>query len=235
MALINLNEALLLVELILLVPTLLLLILGRREERGRRELLSEISKTAKMVSRQEYFNHVESSIQSAKETIKGSITGSAPKSRDGEDQIRRISEQLRNARKRNVTIQYVFPKLQDRLMVATIYKEAGCEIRFHPGLIVNDLRYVVFDGRYTVLGLPGHAGRNEPTRDGYYIPSEGLAQIFTAQFEAKWTEGTDYDSYVQGIILEAKNHSPGVSTELLSKELNISESEVTRIIGNAKS
>lgn len=38
-------------ELVLLAPTLLLLILGRREEKGRRMLLAEISKIAKMVSR----------------------------------------------------------------------------------------------------------------------------------------------------------------------------------------
>jgi hypothetical protein len=232
LAVINLNLVLLLVELILLVPTLLLLILGQREERGRRELLTQISNTAKMVSRQEYFNHVEAAIQNSKQTIKGSITGSAPKSHEEEDQIQRISEQLRSAKKRGVVIQYVFPKLQDRLMVASIYRDAGAELKFHPGLIVNDLRYVVFDGKYTVIGLPGHAGRNEPTREGYYIPSEALAAIFAQQFELKWTEGTTYDTYLGEIIKEAKNHSPNVSTELLSKELNISESEVKRILGN---
>jgi hypothetical protein len=232
MATIDINLVLLLVELVLLAPTLLLLVLGRREERGRRLLLAEISKTARMVSRQEYFNHVESAMQNAKETIKGSITGSTPRMHEEEDQVHRISEQITNATRRNVSVQYLFPKLQDRLTVAAIYREVGAEIRFHPALIVNDLRYVVFDGKYTVIGLPGHIGRNEPTRDGYYIPSEGLASIFTQQFDAKWSEGTTYDIYLRGIISEAKNHSPNVSTELLSKELKIPEAEVKRILSS---
>ncbi|MDH2900435.1 MAG: hypothetical protein PXY39_05640 [archaeon] len=235
MAALDLNLVLLIVELILLAPTLLLLIMGRREERGRRMLLTEISKTAKMVSRQEYFNHVESAMQNAKESIKGSITGSPPKLHDQEDQIRRISTQITTTKKRNVSIQYLFPKLQDRLTVASIYKDAGAEIRFHPGLIVNDLRYVVFDQKYTVIGLPGHVGRNEPTRDGYYIPSEGLASIFAQQFDAKWAEATNYDDYLKAIISEAKNHSPNVSTSLLSEELKIPEGEVKRILLDTKS
>jgi hypothetical protein len=230
MAPVDVNLVLLLVELILLVPTLLLLVLGRREERGRRLLLAEISKTARMVSRQEYFNHVESAMQNAKESIKGSITGSTPKVREEEDQIHRIADLIASARKRNVSVQYLFPKLQDRLTVAALYKDAGAGIKFHPALIVNDLRYVVFDGKYTVIGLPGHVGRNEPTRDGYYIPSEGLASIFTQQFDAKWSEGVDYDEYLKGIISEVKNHTPNVSIELLSKELKVPEVEVKRLM-----
>jgi hypothetical protein len=234
MTAIDINLVLLLVELVLLAPTLLLLLLGRREERGRRMLLAEISKTARMVSRQEYFNHVESAMQNAKESIKGSITGSSPKSHEEEDQIRRIRGQISSARRRNVSIQYLFPKLQDRLMVAAIYREAGAEIRFHSALVVNDLRYVVLDAKYTVIGLPGHVGRNEPTRDGYFIPSEGLASIFMQQFDAKWVEAASYDEYLKGIISEAKNHSPNVSTGLLSEELKIPEVEVKRILMGAK-
>jgi hypothetical protein len=234
-ATLDINLILLLVELVLLIPTLLLLVLGRREERGRRILLAEMSKTARMVSRQEYFNHVESAMQNAKQSIKGSITGSTPRVHEEEDLVHRIADQIVSARKRNVSVQYLVPKLQDRLTVAAIYKEAGAEIRFHPALIVNDLRYVVYDGKYTVIGLPGHIGRNEPTRDGYYIPSEGLASIFTQQFDAKWVEAMTYDEYLRAIISEARDHSPNVSTELLSKELKISVVEVNRILSNEKS
>jgi hypothetical protein len=234
LATVDINLLLLLVELVLLAPTLLLLILGRREERGRRDLLSEISKTARMVSRQEYFNYVQSAMQNAKETIEGSITGSVPRSQEGEDQVRRISDQIKNAKKRNISIKYLFPKLQDRIMVASIYTEAGAEIRFHPGLIVSDLRYVVIDAKETVIGLAGHIGNNEPTREGFNIPSEGLARIFTQQFETKWTEATTYHEYLEGVISEAKNHDPNVSIELLSSQLKIPESEVNRILLNSQ-
>ncbi len=226
----DLNLLLLLVELVLLVPTLLLLILSRREEKGRRLLLGEISKTAKMVSRQEYFNYVLSAMQVAKESLCGSITGSLPKTHDEEEQIQRISEQIRADRQRKVSVSYLLPKLQDRLMVASIYRAAGAEVRFHSALIINDLRYVIIDKKYTVIGLPGHRGRNEPTRDGYYIPSEGLAEIFAQQFQSKWNEAITYDDYLREVISEAKNHSPNVSVELLSHELRVSEAEVQRIL-----
>ncbi len=59
---------LLVVELALLVPTLVLLLRGSREEKGRSLLMEHITSTAKMLSRQEYFNAVESAIRSAVST-----------------------------------------------------------------------------------------------------------------------------------------------------------------------
>ena len=72
----DVNSLLLLTEIVLLVPTLLLLVLGRREEKGRGLLLQEITKTAKMLSRQEYFSYVLLGMQTATKSIKGSIKGS---------------------------------------------------------------------------------------------------------------------------------------------------------------
>src|SRR5579875_2273950 len=225
---IDINLILLIVELILLVPTLLLLILGRQEERGRRQLLTHITNTARMVSRQEYFNSVQAAMQRANKSIKGSITGSAPKTRDQEEEVRRIIEEIRRSRQRGVSIQYLFPKSQDRLTMANRYKESGAQIRFHPGLVVSDIRFVVIDNQCTVLGFPSVAGENQPTREGYSIPSEGLAEILTQQFEGKWSQGTEYDDYLKEVLLEIKSHNPNISFKLLSSQLQVEESEIRR-------
>ncbi len=226
----DLTAVLLIVELVLLLATLSLIILARRESRGRENLLQQMTHTARMVSRQEYFNSVHFVMQNAKKSIKGSITGSAPTTSEQKDQVQAIIDHIRTARKRNVTIQYLLPKSPDRVVVANRYMEAGAETRFHPGILVSDLRYTIIDNNYTVLGLPSSAGENQPTREGYVIPSEGLAQIFLRQFQNGWEEATTYDEYLREVLSEIRSHNPAVSTELLSSQLQIPEPEVKRIL-----
>jgi hypothetical protein len=227
---VDLNLILLTVELLLLIPTLALLILGRRETQGRQTLLRQMATTAKMVSRQQYFNSVQLGMQNATKSIKGSITGSSPQTPEQKDQVDGIFEQIRHASGRNVTLQYLLPRTQDRIGLASKYKEAGADLRFHPGLIVSDIRYMIVDGKLTVLGLPSAAGENEPTREGYVIPSEGLAQILLQQFEEQWAQAMTYDDYLHGVLLETKSHNPNISSQLLSLQLKISESDVNRLL-----
>ena len=231
---IDVSLVLLVVELILLIATLSMLILARREAHGRQLLLRQITSTAKMVSRQEYFNSVQFGMQNAVASIKGSITGSSPQTPEQRDRIEGIIEQIHRARSRNVTVQYLVPKAQDRIALASRYKEAGAELRFHAGLLVSDLRYVIVDGKHTVLGLPSAPGETEPTREGYVIRSEGLAQVLLQNFEGRWGEASTYDNYINGILLEIKSHNPVVSTQLLSSQLGVSESDIKRMLTAAE-
>ena len=185
--------------------------------------------TARIVSRQEYFSAVHFVMQNAKTSIKGSITGSAPTTSEQKDQVQAIVDHISMAKARGVYVQYILPKSPDRVVVANKYLEAGAEIRLHAGIIVSDLRYTIIDNQYTVLGLPSSAGENQPTREGYVIPSEALAEIFTRQFQAAWQESTPYDLYLKEIISEIRNHNPNVSTQLLSSQLQIPDSEILRI------
>ena len=225
---VDISLILLTVELVLLIPTLSLLILARKEAHGRQILLKQITSTAKMVSRQEYFSSVQFAMENALRSIKGSITGSSPETTEQKDRVAAITEQIRLAKSRNVTAKYLLPKAQDRIAVGSVYREAGAEIRFHAGLLVSDMRYVVIDGKYTVLGLPSAPGQTEPTREGYVIPSEGLAQVLLQQFEDKWEQAMEYCDYVDEIVLEIKRHNPTVSIQLLSSQLRISESQIEK-------
>jgi hypothetical protein len=71
---------------------------------------------------------------------------------------------------------------------------------------------------------------NQPTREGYVIPSEGLAQVFLRQFQSRWKEATEYDHHLKEVLSEIRNHNPTISTELLSSQLQIPETEVKRIL-----
>jgi hypothetical protein len=226
----DINSLLLLTELVLLVPTLLLLVLGRKEERGRSHLLQEMTRTAKMLSRQEYFSYVLLSMQTATKSIRGSIKGSPPVGVEQEQFVEKVIEHLVLARKRNVVVQYLMPKATARLAVAYRYREAGAEVRFHPSLVVSDFRYTVIDAKYNVIGLPGALAENAHTAEGYMIVSEGLAEIFLNQFAAKWAEAMDYDVYAKSVLSEMTSRVTNVSVALLGKELSIPETEVRRLL-----
>ena len=196
----------------MLVPTLILLLHVSREEKGRRSLLEQMTTTAKMLSRQEYFNAVESAMRSATISVKGSITGSAPETGEQEESVHRIVktiEQLAgNESQRKggspAEIKYLIPKSRDRLRIAYRYRSAGAIVKFHPALLVGDLRYIIVDERLTVLGLPSATGENQPTREGYSIPSEALANIFAEQFNSKWHVAADYDDYAREVLSEIR-------------------------------
>jgi hypothetical protein len=224
----DLTSALLAVELVLLVATLALLIQARRESSGREKLLEQMAHTARIVSRQEYFNAVHFVMQSARKSIEGSVTGSLPSTPEQTDQVQAIIDRISLAKSRGVKIRYILPKSPDRLVVANRYREAGAEVGFHPGIIVSDLRYTVIDGAYTVLGLPSSAGENQPTREGYVIPSEALAEIFLRQFQSRWDEATPYDDYLRTTVSDVRTHNPKVSIQLLASQLQVPESEIRR-------
>lgn len=223
-----LSLALLVAELILLVATLWLLIMARREAEARKRLLSEMARTAAVLSRQEYFHSVIMGMQTARSSIHGLISGSSPTTRENADHVRQIVEQIQLAVQRSVTVQYLVPKAVDRIALASLYRAAGAELRFHPSHVVNDARYVIFDHRFTVIGLPAVTGENEPTREGFTLPSEGIAGIFDQRFEGDWDQAIPYASYLTEVIREIRYHSPQVSLRMISAQLQVSERELAQ-------
>ncbi|MFQ6011764.1 MAG: hypothetical protein ACE5KG_06295, partial [Nitrososphaerales archaeon] len=87
---------LIVVELILLVATLFVVILGRKEAKGREALITEMGKTARIVSREEYFNNVLEGLQGSSTYVFGRVTGT---SRGGtkSDYIEKVLKQIRLA------------------------------------------------------------------------------------------------------------------------------------------
>lgn len=71
--------------------------------------------------------------------------------------------------------------------------------------------------------------RINPPAKATQSPRRG-AQIFLCQFQSRWDEATAYDQYLKEVLSEIRNHNPAVSTELLSSQLQIQESEIKRIL-----
>lgn len=231
----DLTSLLLLTEIVLLVPTLLLLVLGRREEKGRSLLLKEITKTAKMLSRQEYFSYVLLGMQTATRSIKGSIKGSPPVTPEQEQFVEKVIDQMRLAIKnRGVAVLYLVPKTTGRISIAYRYRQAGADVRFHPSLVASDVRYTVIDDKYNVIGLPSAVAENAHTGEGYMIVSEGLAEVFVDEFDSRWSEAVGYDDYVNAVLSEITQNGSNVSIPQVSKESKLPEAEVGRILESAR-
>jgi hypothetical protein len=226
--------ALLLVELVLLVVTVYLLEVNRREQRGRDKLISHISSATDVVTRQEYFLTVLDSIQHSKKDLCGSVTGSPP-SPGEEDVIGQVTDALAHAAARKVRVRYLLPHSVDRLNIAQRYTSAGAEVKFNQAVLVGDARFMVVDDREVVIGVPGSKGQDEPTKKGHVIPSESVAALFKAKFEELWNspDARTYAGYLGELVRKARESNPAISDELIASNLKIEVGEVAKALARS--
>jgi hypothetical protein len=220
----TIETVLLILESVLLAATVLLLLYSIKEGRGRKNLLLEVGKVTRILTRQEYFLNVTDSMMDAKEEITGVITGRLP-AEDDKKRIKDIVNNIERLAKDGVKVKYLIPKFHDRLYVGYHYRKAGAEVRYSICAIANNIRYIVVDERLAVIGIPECIGEKEATRKGYRIPSEGLAGILKDHFSRCWEESTGYEEYVREILKQT-----GVTPEMLAKEIRVDEREIQRVI-----
>lgn len=222
---------LLAVELVLLVATLSLLVLNRREMKAREQLMRHFTSVSDVITRQEYFVAVVDAIQRADKSLVGSVTGSPPHSEEGEV-IKQILNSISEAAKKGVVIRYLLPLAPDRLRMGKLYTQNGAQVRFSPSVLISDARYTAIDGRTVLIGVPERSGRNEPTRKGYTITSESVAALFTKEFEDQWNGPTSksYHDYIKELVGLARGAHPGASPELMAGNLGLATEDVEQVL-----
>lgn len=225
------QEPLLLVELILLVTTVSLLILNRRDLKSREVMMNHFSSVADVITRQEYFVAVVEGIRRAEKRLCGSVTGSPP-SQEESEVVTQILSAVSDAAKRGVEIKYLLPLLPDRLQMAKKYRVAGAQVKLHSALLISDARYMLIDDNEVLVGVPERKGKNEPTRKGYAIPSESVSHLFKVQFEGQWAakEAKSYEQYLSELVEQAKVSNPSISAELIANNLGIEKGDVDVIL-----
>jgi hypothetical protein len=219
----RIETTLLLLESVLLIVTVILLLFSLREGRGRRNLLLEVERATKVLTRQEYFLTVTDAMIDTKSEVIGFITGRLPAGED-KKRTRDIITNIERLKKNGVRVKYLLPKFHDRAHIGFLYKSAGAEIRYGSCPIIQDLRYIVLDDRLVVIGLPESTGEKEATRKGYRIPSEGLSAVLKEYFYRCWEKATSYDEYLREVIKQT-----GASLKTLAQELQIDEKELERL------
>ncbi|MCP8321569.1 MAG: hypothetical protein H3Z52_11620 [archaeon] len=230
MVIVGLSEALLTLELVLLVVTIYLLLTSIREARGRSHLIDQLMRATRTFSRAEYFTAVQEAVGEAASYIYAAVTGTPPKE-DELEIIERLLRQFARASKAGVKLRFILPKDPDRLMMGQKYKRAGGDVKYNPSILFSDMRHMVVDDCVAVLGFPERSGLKEPTRKGYKIYSEGVSLMFKEKFENLWESPSsiDYDSYLKNIMEEATANEPGISDERLALLLKLPIEEIRRI------
>jgi len=219
----NIAEGLLILESVLLVATVIMLIYSLYEGKLRDELLREVGRATRVLTRQEYFFSIMDAMLDAKQEIIGCITGTPP-SGDDVRMTRHIADAIEEAARKGVTVKYLLPKFPDRLQVGVQYAKAGAEVRFSSCLMVHNTRYIVVDEKTVVLGIPEHVGEREATKKGYTIPSEGLALILKTYFF-----GCEQQAGINEYIREVMQQS-GATLEHLAREFHLTEKDLRRFM-----
>jgi len=221
--LINVEMILLVLESVLLLATVILLVYSIKEGKHRDKLIMEVGKATRVLTRQEYFLTVMDSMMDADREVVGSITGRRP-GKEGAIRVKHLVENIEKMRGKGVQVKYLIPKFADRIHVGSLYAKAGAEVRYSDCLMVQDLRYLVVDNRWVILGIPEHTGNKEATRKGYKIPSEGLAGLLEENFRECWDASVPYEDYVRQILKKT-----GAAPHLLARELEVDAGELERL------
>lgn len=209
--------SLLILESILLIATVVLLIFSLKEGRGRSRLLLEVERTTRILTREEYFLTVTDAMMDAEHEVAGSITGRLPVG-DDKKRVRDVVSNIEKLTKKGIRVKYLLPKFPDRLHVGYLYSKAGADVRYSGCPIVHDIRYIIVDNKFVVIGIPENVGEKEATRKGYRIPSEGLASILKAQLESCWDQNIPFEKYVQEVLKQT-----GATPRLLAREMQLDE------------
>lgn len=218
----TIETVLLILESVLLFATIILLLYSIKEGRGRRNMLLEVGKVTRMLTRQEYFLNVTDTMMDARDEVAGIITGRLP-AEDDAKRIKDIANNIERVTGGGVRVRYLIPKFHDRLHVGYHYTKAGAEVRYSICAVANNIRYIVVDDKIAVIGIPESIGEKAATRKGYRIPSEGLAAILKDHFSRCWEESMPYEDYIKEVIRQT-----GATAKLLEKELQIDERELKK-------
>ncbi len=214
---------LLLLESILLVTTVILLVYSIHEGRQRDDLLKEVGRATRILTRQEYFFTLIDTMFDAEKEIIGCITGSPPAGDDIKP-TRNIVAAIEKMAGKGVHIKYLLPKFPDRLRVGLQYTKAGAEVRFSSCLMVHTIRYSIIDERVVVLGIPESTGEKEATKKGYKIPSAELALILKNYFNS-CEKQTTLQEYLREIIAQT-----GATPEHLAREFHLEARDLQQLM-----
>ncbi|HBU06238.1 MAG: hypothetical protein A2X54_07135 [Nitrospirae bacterium GWF2_44_13] len=217
----TIETGLLVLESVLLLATIILLLFSLKEGRGRKNLLLQVERATKVLSRQEYFLSVTDSMMDAKKEVIGCITGRLPIGED-KKRTRNIIDTIEKLTKEGVRVRYLMPKFFDRLHIGYLYMKAGAEIRYSSCLMAHNIRFIIVDDRIVVIGIPDSIGEKEATKKGYRIPSEGLAMILKDYFN-KCGNQISFVEYLEEVIKQT-----GATPKHLAQELQIDETELEK-------
>lgn len=219
----SLELLLLVLESVLLIATIVLLVMSLKEGRSRDNLIIEVGKATRVLTRYEYFLTVLDMMVDAKKEVLGCITGRMPVG-DDEKRMKELVNNIEKLVSDGVEVKYILPKFQDRLYIGWRYTKAGAQVFYSGCPLAHDLRYTIVDGIVSLIGVPESMGEKEATRKGYRIPSESLSIILRENFFKCLGDTVSYEEFLRETL-----RSTGATPQTLARELKIEEAELERV------
>jgi len=219
------------VELTLLIISIVLLIMSRREHSGRSKLLEALLRATRELTRYEYFLAVVESIIDSKSRIDGIVTGRKPTTTTGREMLQRILDSIREASERGLRIRYILYPSPDRISIAYMYSSAGAEVRLHPYAGLADSRYMLVDDSLVVIGLAGKE-REHPTRTGFVIRSLSMNQVLSRHFEQVWEQAEPLESYIARVVRDYSKTHGELDPQVIATHLGVPVELVSKVMAN---
>lgn len=202
----------------------------RAEETARAAHLASMETVAKLYTRAEYESLIRQRIDSAQKALL-CYWYSLHQESAGESYAR-INQSLHEAiQKRTVTVKVITAQEKDRIAPAFELGKLGVEVRFYRALPASDLRFMLADETWVILGVPGTPGmglaRALPSHEGVEFIGAKLRSILADYFDRQWSVAERYDEFAGSRVkefLEDKN-----PMELVCMELGLPLEEVTRL------
>jgi hypothetical protein len=221
----HIETALLILESVLLLVTIVLISLNIKEGRERSALIKQVGQASKTLTRLEYFLSANDAISDAQKEVVGFITGRKPTGSDI-NRVNSFARAIGRAKAKGVSVRYILPKFQDRLYIGYLYCSQGAEVRYSSSSYSQTMRYMVVDEERVILAIPESISEREMTSKGYIIPSVALASILKANFGKCWEESVSFNDYVNetleqtGTTVGELAQEIGVDSRILKKMLS---------------
>ena len=209
----NIETALLILESLLLLVTIVLILFNIKEGRGRSALIMQVGHASMTLTRLEYFLSANDAISDAQKEVAGFITGRKPSGSDI-NRVNSFTRAIGRAKAKGVSVKYIFPKFQDRLYVGYLYSQEGAEVRYYSAAPSQTMRYMVVDGAKVIIAIPESISEREMTSKGYIIPSEAFASILKANFDTCWEGSVPFKDYLHETLEQTGTTVGELSTEM---------------------
>lgn len=220
---------LLVVELLLIILSIILISLSRKEEKTRSNHLEAMLNVTENLTRREYFQNIYDILNDSGEYFHSYVTFK----KYGDEDHSNVNELVKLIKNKSnkITIKYLAPKERNSLKMGYLNTSNGAEVRFHVGLLANDLRFSISDNIYTVIGIPS-LQRTLGTLRSIKIKSGELTIILKVQFDTFWEEGISYQDYLQETVEEIKDANPNINDIKIAEYLDLPISEIRKHIAN---
>ena len=222
-------NTLLIVELVLIILSLRLIYLSRKDGKLIKNHMKAMIDETEKLTRREYFQNIYDVLNNSGEYFYSFVT--FKKYGGGDDSnVDELIKIIEN-KSTKIKLKYLAPKERNILKMGYLNTSIGAEVRFHVGLLANDLRFSISDNIYSIIGIPS-LERNSGTFKSIKIKSGELTKILKVQFDTFWEVGISYQDYLQETVEEIKDANPNINDIEIAEYLDVPISEIRKNTSN---